>query len=110
MYCLMVIGGKQARARPAERPERSTLRAEPGEIVSSLALAGPADAKTIRIRDGDRAVTDGPCSAFTARLAGCHVIVCETLDRAIHLAAALRDPGAIAVEVRPLMHHAGLEM
>jgi hypothetical protein len=113
MHCLLVISaGPEAWTSAAgERRERFELGpAEPGEVLSAAVLAGPADAKTVRVRNGIRAVTDGPCAEFTEFLAGYYLIVCETLERATDLAATVRDTRSTAVEVRPLMHHAGLEM
>ncbi len=75
-----------------------------------MVLASSAEAKTVRVRDGTRTVTDGPCAECTELLAGYHLIVCETLERATHLASTIRDTWSGVVEVRPLMHHAGLEM
>jgi hypothetical protein len=84
--------------------------AESGELVGSEGLAHPTNAKTVRMLDGVPTVTDGPFSAAREHLTGYYVIDCETPERAIELASGL--PGACfsAVELRPVMARAGLEM
>jgi hypothetical protein len=83
---------------------------EPEELLSSVVFAGPSDTKTVRVRDGVPAVTDGPSVEATELLAGYYLVECETLERATELAAAIPDARLTGVEVRPLMHHAGMEM
>ena len=43
-------------------------------------------------------------------MSGFYLIECDTPERATELAAAIPDARLTAVEVRPLMHVAGLEM
>jgi len=83
---------------------------ESGEFVGGSALADASNGKTVRVRDGVPAVTDGPFAEAKEQLAGYYVIDCESIDRATEIAA--RDPAARlwAVEVRPVMDTAGTEM
>lgn len=83
---------------------------ESGELVGGSALADPSTAKTIRVRGGVPATTDGPFAEAKEHLAGYFVIDCESFDRAVEIAAA--DPNARlgAVEVRPIMDSVGEEM
>jgi len=77
-----------------------------GELVGgAVVLAHPSNAKTVRVRNGAPAVTDGPFAESKEVLAGYYVLDCESLDRAIELVAS-GDPSArhFAVEVRPIMH------
>ena len=83
---------------------------EPGELCSSVALADPSNTRTVRVRDGEAVVTDEPCASAKELLAGYYLVECDTLERATELAAAIPDARLTAVEVRPLMHLAGLEM
>jgi hypothetical protein len=87
-----------------------TYIVEPGELCSSVALADPSNTRTVRVRDGEAAVTRGPYVVAKEFLAGCYLVECENLERATELAAAIPDARYTAVEVRPLMHLAGLEM
>ena len=73
-------------------------------------LADPSNTKTVRVRGGVLATTDGPFAETKEQLAGYFVIDSVSLERAIEIAA--RDPNARfgAVEVRPIMDEAGTEM
>ncbi|MGP4024100.1 YciI family protein [Actinomadura sp. 3N407] len=62
-----------------------------------LALSGSA--KTMRRRDGDWLVTDGPYAETTEQLGGFYIIDAADVDEALELAAYL--PGT-TVEVRPV--------
>jgi hypothetical protein len=81
-----------------------------GEFVGGAALAHAATGKTVRVRDGVPAITDGPFAEAKEQLAGYYVLDCESMERATEIAA--RDPAARlwAVEVRPIMDEAGAEM
>jgi hypothetical protein len=83
---------------------------ESGELVGFAALADPSNTKTVRVRDDVAAVTDGPYVEAKEFLAGFYVVDCETVERANELAAMLPDARFTAVEVRPVMDEAGLEM
>lgn len=76
---------------------------ESGEFVGTEALANPAQAATVRVRDGVPAVTDGPFVEAKEFLAGYYVVDCESRDRAIELAAMIPDAKFSAMEVRPVM-------
>jgi hypothetical protein len=84
---------------------------ESGELTSDgFALADPSTGKTVRVRNGLPAVTDGPFAEAKEQLAGFYVLDAESLERATEIVT--RDPAARfwAVEVRPIMDTAGAEM
>ncbi|MFI5954641.1 YciI family protein [Cryptosporangium sp. NPDC051539] len=81
-----------------------------GELLGSVALAAPAASATVRVRGGAVDVTDGPYLESKEYLAGYYAVDCETMDRAIELAAKIPDAAFSAIEVRPVMNDAGLEM
>jgi hypothetical protein len=83
---------------------------ESGELVGFAALADPSNSTTVRVRGGVPAVTDGPYVEAKEFLAGYYAVDCESLERAIELAAQIPDARYTAVEVRPVMHEAGLEL
>lgn len=66
-------------------------------------LAPSSSATTVRVRDGNRLVTDGPYAETKEVLGGYYIIECEDLDKALE--AAARCPGAAggSIEVRPLL-------
>jgi hypothetical protein len=84
---------------------------ETGELLGEgSGLADPSLGKTVRVRDGVPAVTDGPFAEAKEHLAGFYVLDVENIERATEIVA--RDPAARlwAAEVRPIMDTAGVEM
>ena len=83
---------------------------ESGELFfQGAALAEPSTSKTVRVRNGVPAVTDGPFAEAKEQLAGYYVLDCESIERATEIVAY--DPAARfwAVEVRPIADMAGAE-
>ncbi len=67
-------------------------------------LAGSSTATTVRVRDGNRLVTDGPFAETKEVLGGYYIIECADLDEALE--AASRCPAVTlggSVEVRPII-------
>lgn len=83
---------------------------ESGELVSADALADPSNTKTVRVRDGVPAVTDGPFAEAKEQLGGYLVVDCESPERATEIAARWPNARYCAMEVRPIMEAAGTEM
>jgi hypothetical protein len=84
---------------------------ESGELLAGgVALADASNGRTVRVRHGVPAVTDGPFAETKEQLAGYYLLDCETLERATEIVT--HDPAARfwAVEVRPVMDTAGEEM
>ena len=81
-----------------------------GELVGSEALADPSITRTIRVRNGLPATTDGPYIESKEQLAGYFVVDCDTADRAVEIASRFPDAQFAAVEVRPIMDLSGQEM
>jgi hypothetical protein len=72
-------------------------------ILGGDALLPVSTATSVRVRDGETLVTDGPFAETKEHLGGFYIIEADDLDKAI---ATARDiPGAWAgtVEVRPIM-------
>jgi hypothetical protein len=72
-----------------------------GGFVSSRALDPPAVATTLRWRDGQHLVSDGPFAETREFVAGYFVIACDSKDEAVEWAKRLMA-GSEACEVRPL--------
>jgi hypothetical protein len=81
---------------------------ESGEFLSIYRLAHAGNARTVALRDGVPAVTDGPFGESKEVLASLWEIDVERLERALEIAGIL-TPYA-TVEVRALMDAAGMEM
>ena len=78
------------------------LAAEAGILHHGPRLSSSDATTTVKVRDGDRLVTDGPFIEAREQLAGIFVLECRDLDDALDWAA--RCPGAShgVVEVRPV--------
>jgi hypothetical protein len=76
---------------------------EHGIEVNGLELNDPAEARVVRVRDGNTVVTDGPFAETKEVLGGYFLADCKDLDAAIELAqhVPLVDRGS--VEIRPVV-------
>ena len=72
-----------------------------GVRVLGEQLVGPAQAKTIRVRDGKTVVTDGPFAETKEFIAGFDILECADLDAAIAVAAAHPMAHTHMIELRP---------
>lgn len=67
-------------------------------------LATSGSATTVRVRDGNRLITDGPYAETKEVLGGYYIIECENLDEALD--AAARCPAVAfggSIEIRPII-------
>jgi hypothetical protein len=83
---------------------------ESGEWLGGEALAHPSQTKTVRVRDGVPAITDGPYIESKEQFAGYCMLDCESLERATEIATRWPDARYAWVELRALMHQSGDEM
>jgi hypothetical protein len=81
-----------------------------GEWVGGNALADQADSKAVRVRDGVENVTDGPYAETKEHLAGYDVVECDSIERALEIAARIPDARVCGVEVRPVRDVEGLDL
>lgn len=81
-----------------------------GVYVDGNPLAAPVQAKVVRFRDGAPMITDGPYLEAKEHLAGYDVIECESMERALEIAARKPHVRLDGIEVRPIMDLGGLEM
>jgi hypothetical protein len=65
------------------------------KLVSGAQLAPTQAATTVRVRDGQTVVTDGPFAETKEQLGGFYVLECANLDDATGLAAQIPSRGAI---------------
>ena len=100
------LSEEEAKAvRAAEIPKWNALFEElmaGGHWLDGQELDGPDSAKTIRIRDGERLVTDGPYAETKEQVGGFFLIEAEDLDQAISIAAKVPVAERASVEIRPL--------
>jgi|SRR4051812_35800210 hypothetical protein len=76
---------------------------ESGTMVAGDALEGPDTATTVRVREGDTVVSDGPFAETKEILGGYYLIDVADLDAALEWAAKMPNITYGSVEVRPVM-------
>jgi hypothetical protein len=73
-----------------------------GAYVAGEALESTATATTVRVKDGERLLTDGPFAETKEQLAGFYLLDCKDLDEAVAYAAKIPGAQSGCVEVRPV--------
>jgi len=97
---------EQAELRAQEMPRWMTLFDELQKADPNLAgyeLGGRDTAKVVRVRDGERIVTDGPFAETKEVVGGVFVIDLPDLDEAIRLASLVPTAEHGSLEIRPLV-------
>lgn len=98
---------ERAALRAAEMPKWAALFEELGKAdpnVSGKELDGRDTAKVVRVREGERLVTDGPFAETKEVLGGIFLTDLPDLDEAIRLAALIpAAAGTGAIEIRPIL-------
>jgi hypothetical protein len=81
-----------------------------GELIVSEALADASLTARVSVRDGQAITSDGPFAEAKELLAGFFLLECESMDRAVEVAARVPEAEFGLVEVRPVLDLGGLEM
>jgi hypothetical protein len=71
-------------------------------LLNGQVLRPPEDATTVRVRDGEILLSDGPFAETKEQIGGLCVIECADLDEALEIAAAHPVARYGMVEVRPI--------
>jgi hypothetical protein len=108
MKVLALIYGEEGRWYSFTEEERNAVyeryRAfgrEAGEkAVDGAELASTRSATTVRVRDGEVSVTDGPFAETKETLGGFYLLECSDLEEATALAAQIPGAATGAVELR----------
>jgi hypothetical protein len=79
-----------------------------GQYLAASPLQPVATATSVRVREGKRAVTDGPFAETREQLGGYFLIDAENLDEAIHIAGRIPPARKGTVEIRPVLELPGL--
>jgi hypothetical protein len=77
-----------------------------GVYVDSGGLHPTETARTVRLRDGEQSVTDGPFAETKEQLGGYYLLDCASVDDALAWAAKIPAARTGSVEVRQLMDYA----
>lgn len=109
-YMLLIYGPTGQTPTPeemaAELPRWNTYTEElqsAGIMRAGDALHGAESATTVRVRDGETQVTDGPFAETKETLGGYYLIDVPDLDTALKYAAKMPNISYGSVEVRPVV-------
>jgi len=105
-YMLLIytpVDGSPEQAETSAWMSYSQQLQESGAMVAGDGLQGLETATTVRVRDGESLVTDGPFAETKEMLAGYYLIDVPDLDAALAWAAKIPSVGYGSVEVRPVM-------
>ena len=72
------------------------------QFIAGEALEPTSTATSVRVRDGNVAVTDGPFAETKEALGGFYLLECADLDEAIEMAAKIPAAKRGTIEVRPI--------
>jgi hypothetical protein len=89
MYAAYTAFGEEAQKRGAMRGGNE--------------LQPTATATTVRVRNGETMVTDGPFAETKETLGGYYLLECDSLDDAVDLAAKIPGAQHGSIEVRPVV-------
>jgi len=110
-YALLIYDEEQTLAAMSD-DERNALFADYGSFTRELQAAGamvsgaPLDsirnATSVRVRESDTLVTDGPFAETKEQLGGFYIVDVPTLDEALEWAAKVPSARIGTIEVRPV--------
>lgn len=72
-----------------------------GKYISGQPLQPSAIATTVRVRNGETLLTDGPFAETKEQLAGFYLLEANNLDEALQLASRIPPARLGSIEVRP---------
>ncbi len=115
-YLLMIYAAESAEPTPGSDQFMQLIQ-EYGAFTEEVKAAGAfiggeplepvATATTVRVRDGESLVTDGPFAETKEVLGGYYLLECENLDQALEYAAKIPSAKYGSIEVRPIMQLPG---
>jgi hypothetical protein len=109
-YMLLIYAEEQTKRSERDREDckkeavklAEDLRSE-GHYVAANPLEPTATAKSVRVRDGKRLVTDGPFAETHEQLGGYFLIEAKNIDEAVAVARKIPMSANGTVEVRPVI-------
>lgn len=104
-YLLLLAAVPDARPAPVDHSPPTAWVTEMqrrGVDRGGARLRPPAEAITVRVRNGITLTADGPFAELREQVAGYGLIEAEDLDDAIEIAAAHPAARSGAIEIRPL--------
>ena len=109
MKYLALIYGDENRWASLSEDERKAVydqynafsQAAGTKVVDGAETADTKSATTVRVRNGQTQVTDGPAEQLSEPLGGFYLLECDTIDEAVALAEKIPGAATGVVEVRP---------
>jgi hypothetical protein len=115
-YALLIYGDdsrwidlsddEKAKLRAEEMPRWISFMEQLGQAdpdVTGFELDGRNTAKVVRLRDGERLVTDGPFPETKEIIGGLFVVDLSDLDEAIRYASQIPAADYGSIEIRPIV-------
>lgn len=115
-YLVMIYGNKElwesfpaevAATSIAEQDAFNRRYAGTGELLGAYGLGDELTARTVRVREGVPAVTDGPYIEAKEFISSFYLLDVQNEARALEIAAQIPYAAQNAVEVWPVLHEAG---
>jgi hypothetical protein len=112
MKYMLLIYGEASRREPTPEEWAAAMPAwvaygeelrKRGAYVDAAPLANKDSATTVRVRDGNRVVTDGPFAETKEVLGGYYIIEAPSIEGALEAAAMCPGAKTGSVEVRPIV-------
>ena len=112
MKYIALIYDDETRWETGSEEDRAAVYARYGELSEDMRAAGvlvdaneltpTRDATTVRVREAEALVTDGPYAEVKEALGGYYLLECDSMDDALDWAARIPTAERGAIEVRPV--------
>ena len=96
-------GSPAADELSAEYARAVQAMAEAGVLIDCAPLTATSSATTIRIRNGETMVTDGPAAELREQVGGYTLLECSDLDEAMRWAAMIPAAHEASIEIRAVV-------
>ncbi len=112
-YLLMIYSAEDAGPQPGtdefmqmigEYQKFTEQTQNDGVFIGGEALDSITTATTVKVRNGNQEITDGPFAETKEALGGYYLLDCSDLDQAIAYAAKIPTAAYGRIEIRPVMN------
>jgi hypothetical protein len=109
-YALLIYGDESGRDAVGDEERQMVYKeydtfaqeaVQRGLMRGGEELKDTSSATTVRVRDGEILVTDGPFAETKEQLGGLFLLECKDADEAIEMAAKIPGARSGSIEVRP---------
>jgi hypothetical protein len=108
-YALLVCDDEKAVLSPEAREDRAAqftafqdeMEAR-GVLLGRERLRPTSSSTTVRVREGDLVIADGPFAETKEQIAGFFLVDCQDLDEAVEVASKIPAAQYGMIEVRPV--------